>query len=90
MSVHHVKKISYSQKESNSLIQLIRDQLVEKIQDTASRMLFENDQCFEGISSEQKKLLDGITNHTEAIEALHTTLSVSGNKADLDVYAKAA
>ena len=90
MSVHHVKKISYSQKESNSLIQLIRDQLVEKIQDTASRMLFENDQCFEGISSEQKKLLDGITNHTEAIEALHTSLSESGNKADQDVYGKAA
>ena len=90
MSAHHLKQVSYTHKESNALIQLIRDQLVEKIQDTASRMLYENDQSLEGISSEQKKLLEGITNHTEAIEALHTSLSENGNKADQDVYGKAA
>ena len=90
MSTHHVKQISYSHKESNALIQLIRDQLVEKIQDTASRMLYENDQCLEGISSEQKRLVDDITNHTEDIESLHTSLSENGNKANQDVYGKAA
>ena len=63
---------------------------MEKIQDTASRMLYENDQSLEGISSEQKKLVDGITSHTEDIEALHTCLSENGNKADQDVYGKAA
>jgi hypothetical protein len=82
MSAHHLKQVSYTHKESNALIQLIRDQLVEKIQDTASRMLYENDQSLEGISSEQKKLLDGITSHTEDIKALHTSLSENGNKAD--------
>jgi hypothetical protein len=45
-------------------------------------MLYENDQSLEGISSEQKKLLDGITSHTEDIKALHTSLSENGNKAD--------
>ena len=53
-------------------------------------MLYENDQSLEEISSEQKKLLDGITSHTEDIEALHTSLSENGNKADQDVYGKAA
>lgn len=53
-------------------------------------MLYENDQSLEGISSEQKKLVDGITSHTEDIEALHTSLSENGNKADQDVYGKAA
>lgn len=53
-------------------------------------MLYENDQCLEGITSEQKKLMDGISSHNEAIEALHTSLSENGNKADQDVYGKAA
>ena len=72
------------------MIDLVREQLIQKINDTATRMLAENDQRLEDISSEQKLLASDISEHSKSIEKLQEMLVENSLRADHDIYGKAS